>query len=268
MNNIRVVHPVHMSDAHMGRLGRVMREYGKEYDASTSPHILSLTRWEWGVKPDNVTVCSLLDILKIEGVQDRIPYPDGAFNLCICIDILDRLVNPSSIIGEILRVLSPAGTVYVEVPYMQPYDHTRGGYWRFTPEGLKLLFKDFSLEEFGIANGPGSTMHWISRIYHALQFDREGNLEDLFCKAGDANYCEAYSVFGMDGEHLKTTDEELNSKEHAVCIAASYYMISKKKGSVEHREGEKGTVTTNTPTGDDVAQLRVSTDTDAKEVRR
>jgi len=256
-----------MSHEHMTRLGNFLSDYNDK-------RILCLTRWIWGTKPENVTVCSLLDILKIEGVQDRIPYPDTSYDLVIAIDMLDRLLSPSNIVAEVYRVLKPGGTIYLEVPYLQPYDHVRGGYWRFTPEGVQVLLTSNKLivEDFGIANGPGSTMHWISRIYHALQFDRDGSLDDLRSKAGDADYCEAYGIFGMDGEYLKATDDDLNSKEHAICIAASYYAVAVKQGCntednrVEEMREEVTTMDTikygNVLEVSDIAQLRVPTDKD------
>lgn len=226
MNELRNIYPVHHTDAHLKRVPQILDKWGE------SSKVLTLSPWDRGTKPANMTVCEMAKLMAIEGVGSRIPYDDNTYDACLCIDVLAKTSDPFGLITEIKRSLVPEGKLYIEVPFMQPLDHSDQGYFRYTPKGIKMLLSDFVIDEFGIANGPGSAMHWLSRIYKALKFDRNGDMYDLLTKAGEPNYMEAENVFAISDEWYKATDDELNMKEHAISIACSYYAIATLRGSI------------------------------------
>ena len=51
-----------------------------------------------------------------------LPFADGAFDAAVCIEVLEHLLDPAAVAGEILRVLRPGGTLVATVPNI--------AYWR------------------------------------------------------------------------------------------------------------------------------------------
>jgi SAM-dependent methyltransferase len=220
MNNLQMVSPVHMSDDHLLMVHALLGRW-------LESDVINLGVWTQE-KPDNMTILNMEKILALEGMETKIPYDNESYHNCLCIEVLEHMKEPAKLVNEIYRILKPGGQVYIEVPFLEPFEPAHQDYFRFTPAGLKYLFSKFTVEEFGLANGPASTMHWVSRIYHSLKFDRNGGLEELMSMAGDANFCEAYQVFGMAYDDIKLRDDDLNYKEHALTIACSFYLLATK----------------------------------------
>ncbi|OLE64596.1 MAG: hypothetical protein AUG74_13000 [Bacteroidetes bacterium 13_1_20CM_4_60_6] len=49
-------------------------------------------------------------------ITDGLPYRDNAFDLVILKDILEHLLDPQTLVGEVQRVLRPGGRVIISVP--------------------------------------------------------------------------------------------------------------------------------------------------------
>jgi len=47
---------------------------------------------------------------------DRLPFADAHFDFCLCKDLLEHLLRPDFVLGEIYRVLKPGGHLLVHVP--------------------------------------------------------------------------------------------------------------------------------------------------------
>ena len=70
---------------------------------------------------------------------DELPFPGAAFNLITCNMVVEHLSNPARSFAEIVRVLSPGGTLIVHTPNLLNYmifaNHTMG---RIVPWKLRL----------------------------------------------------------------------------------------------------------------------------------
>jgi SAM-dependent methyltransferase len=78
------------------------------------------------------------DIIYYDG--KLMPFPDGAFDCVLCIEVLEHSEDPQLLISEIARVLKTAGTVLLTVPWSARQHHLPHDYHRFTRERLKALF--------------------------------------------------------------------------------------------------------------------------------
>jgi SAM-dependent methyltransferase len=65
---------------------------------------------------------------------------DGYFDCVMMIEVLEHVQNPFGAAQEIERILKPNGLLILTVPFNF---QTHSDYWRFTPEGLRLLFHNF-----------------------------------------------------------------------------------------------------------------------------
>ena len=66
----------------------------------------------------------------------------------LCTEVLEHIENPIAAINEFFRVLRPGGIVILTVPFAFPV-HDEKDYWRFSEQGLRLLFDNsgFIVEE-------------------------------------------------------------------------------------------------------------------------
>lgn len=86
---------------------------------------------------------------------------DSSFDALICKAVLQHVENPQQAVNELWRVVKTGGLVLAYVPFVYPY-HARAGvyqdYWRFTEDGIKLLFKNFKQIEIQAVDGYAATM--------------------------------------------------------------------------------------------------------------
>lgn|GEM_PF-1543983 len=71
----------------------------------------------------------------IRGEGERLPFPENAFDLVLCENVLDHARDPNRVIGEIHRVLRPGGAFFLRMN-ISPWIH-RAASW--THE--RLLFR-------------------------------------------------------------------------------------------------------------------------------
>lgn len=90
----------------------------------------------------------------VVGDAHDMPFEDNSFDAVLHVYVFEHLYNPQKAISEIYRVLKPGGYMLAVVPFIHPYHARKGGYrdyWRFSKDGLEVLFNDFSeIEMFKI----------------------------------------------------------------------------------------------------------------------
>jgi SAM-dependent methyltransferase len=75
---------------------------------------------------------------------EEMPIEDGSYDLVLCTQVLEHCSNPQRIVNECRRVLRDRGTLIVTVPSIYPVHGHPADNWRFMPDGLRLLLRDFS----------------------------------------------------------------------------------------------------------------------------
>ncbi len=92
----------------------------------------------------------------IVGDIHNLPLQSNSVDAILRLDILEHIEDPFKAAKELHRVLKPGGVCLVKTPFLF-YFHAHGDYykdyWRFTHQGLELLFKDFSKVEVAPITG-------------------------------------------------------------------------------------------------------------------
>jgi SAM-dependent methyltransferase len=72
--------------------------------------------------------------------------PPGRYDVVICEQVLEHVVDPDAAARTLAGMLRPHGWLLVSTPFLIRVHGSPGDYWRFTPAGLRIL-----LERHGLA---------------------------------------------------------------------------------------------------------------------
>lgn len=153
----------------------------------------------------------------------HIPLPENEFDAVIIQAVLEHVLDPAKVVSEIHRVLKYEGIVYAETPFLQHVHEGAYDFTRFTENGHRFLFKDFSLVKSGTTAGAGTQLTW-SLEYFARGLFRS-KLIGKIVKLGffwlqylDNAIPESYNIDAASGvffygkkHHTKITDEAIVS---------------------------------------------------------
>lgn len=82
-----------------------------------------------------------VDLLKLD---DYLKFcKDGKFGVGFCMDVLEHTSQPFVVAENICLSLKPGALLFVTVPFTWELHYYPKDYWRFTPQGLEELFKDY-----------------------------------------------------------------------------------------------------------------------------
>lgn len=82
----------------------------------------------------------------------NIPKQDDSVECLVADQVLEHVKNPFSAINEVYRVLKPGGLAIITTCLMNPVHYASAAdqelgvpqdFWRFTPQGLRILFDKF-----------------------------------------------------------------------------------------------------------------------------
>ncbi len=158
-----------LSDHLVGQLVQVLREQGKaprilEVGSGNRQHFWGLGQTEREslessiIHVDLFPMCGLCQVI---GDVHQLPFRDQCFDLVICQAVLEHVHRPHRAVDEMFRVASNGGYVYAEVPFLQPYHAAPNDFQRYTSEGLRELFRQFTQVNVGICAGPLSALNWF-----------------------------------------------------------------------------------------------------------
>jgi len=75
------------------------------------------------------------------------PYEDNSFDYVISDQVLEHVKRPWFAASEVIRVLKPGGWCVITTCLMNHIHGIPEDYFRFTPDGLRVLFEDLSYIE-------------------------------------------------------------------------------------------------------------------------
>ena len=93
----------------------------------------------------NHYVMDIAPSLSVDVVGDarNMPFSDASMDVVLITQVLEHVPDPIAVIGEIQRVLKPGGTLLLTVPSIFPQHGSPGDYWRYMPQGLQWILRDF-----------------------------------------------------------------------------------------------------------------------------
>jgi len=89
----------------------------------------------------------------------------GPFDLVICEQVLEHVVDPVTAVETLRRLCKPDGRVFVSTPFLIRLHDFPGDFWRFTPSGMEILLRCRGLEPLWVRS-------WGNRRAIVANFDR------------------------------------------------------------------------------------------------
>lgn len=84
------------------------------------------------------------DTVDVVGDARHIPFADGSADAVLCTQVIEHIPEPAPVLQDIWRILKPGGKLILSVPGIFPQHGYPGDYWRYMPQGLAWLLRDFS----------------------------------------------------------------------------------------------------------------------------
>jgi SAM-dependent methyltransferase len=94
------------------------------------------------------------------GDGHSIPLADSSMDGVIVQAVLEHVLEPTVVAGEIHRVLRVGGIVYADTPFLQQVHEGAYDFTRFTDSGHRFLFRRFERIDSGTVAGAGTALRW------------------------------------------------------------------------------------------------------------
>lgn len=78
----------------------------------------------------------------LHGSIEAIPVEDAAFDVVLCLQVLEHVPDPAAAVRELRRVVGPGGRVLCSTHGVYPFHPNPDDLWRWTHTGLEHLFRD------------------------------------------------------------------------------------------------------------------------------
>ena len=118
------------------------------------------------VRKDAIT----LDITIADGVDVvadgyELPFASNTFDYVWCNAVLEHVPYPMKVASEIIRTLKPTGLAFIQVPFLEHVHGWPQDYYRFTIQGLRVLFKNLDEVKSGVSAGPSQVLPDLIQYY-------------------------------------------------------------------------------------------------------
>jgi len=153
-----------------------------------------------------------------------LPFETNGVDAIITTAVLEHVMYPERVAGEITRVLKTGGLLYSEIPFMQQVHEGAYDFTRYTLSGHRRLFNGFSEIEAGMTAGPGSALAWSIESY-ARAFFRSSKMRQIV-----TGLCRIFS--GL----LKYTDRLLEKNPAAMDGACGTFFFGQKSDKLRSDE--------------------------------
>jgi SAM-dependent methyltransferase len=84
------------------------------------------------------------------------PLRDGVADAIWIQGVLELVADPRQVVAEAVRVLKPGGLMFTDTAFMWPVCEQAYDFNRWTPSGLRWLFRHFDILAAGQSTGPGT----------------------------------------------------------------------------------------------------------------
>jgi len=125
-----------------GRSGKILLDIAPQDHDGARPHF------------DTSTTIHTLDINPLSGatyIADlcdlSAEIPSSMYDYIVCTEVLEHTLQPFNAVSNMKRLLKPGGILFVSTPFNFRIHGPLPDCWRFTENGLRILFNEFEILE-------------------------------------------------------------------------------------------------------------------------
>jgi len=113
----------------------------------------------------------------------ELPFAGNTFDYIWCNAVLEHVPYPYRVASEIARTLKCQGMAFIQVPFLEFVHGYPQDYFRFTVQGLRVLFDGMEEIAGGVSAGPGQVLADLLQYYLTLFGDiqRRALLPNVWC---------------------------------------------------------------------------------------
>lgn len=91
----------------------------------------------------------------VADLTDMPQVPSDRYDAAVCHQVLEHVRHPARAVGELYRTLKPGGQLVISVPHLSRLHELPHDYFRFTPNGIRVLLEDvgFEIDEVQLYGG-------------------------------------------------------------------------------------------------------------------
>ncbi len=109
----------------------------------------------------------------VSDLNKKIELKDEFADTIISLSVMEHLCEPQVFLNESYRILKKNGYMILQVPWQWQLHETPYDYFRYTPYGLKYLFKKYGFKNIKVEAATGIFTVLIVKLnYFSLQFIR------------------------------------------------------------------------------------------------
>jgi SAM-dependent methyltransferase len=101
----------------------------------------------------------------VVGDGHRLPFLNDSFDYIWCNAVLEHVPDPMQVASEIARILKPEGLAFIQVPFLENVHGWPQDYYRFTIQGLRVLFRNLEEVQSGVSAGPSQLLPDLVQYY-------------------------------------------------------------------------------------------------------
>ena len=118
----------------------------------------------------NHFVLDIAPAISVDVVGDgrSMPFANASVDVVLCTQVLEHIPEPLPVISEIRRVLKPGGKLMLSVPAIFPQHGSPGDYWRYMPQGLAWILRDFQTVSIKGEAGTVPSIFLVINVYLQL----------------------------------------------------------------------------------------------------
>jgi 2-polyprenyl-3-methyl-5-hydroxy-6-metoxy-1,4-benzoquinol methylase len=172
-----------------------------------------------------------LDLRAVNAAGEALPFPTAAFDIIICMDVLEHVQQPEKVLAEINRCLKPGGVCQVTAinrfAFKDPHYHARFVNW--LPRRLASPY----LRLFGHAKD--NSRFADRQTLEEMHYYRYGQLRKLFAHHALSNFLEAGEMklknrlSGGKALLQRTGLLQVCYKTYRSCFKSTYVVMAVKK---------------------------------------
>jgi SAM-dependent methyltransferase len=96
-------------------------------------------------------------------VCDMTPIEDNSIGLVLLLESLEHIEQPQRAVDEIFRILKPGGLLILTTVMAMGIHRCPKDYWRFCPDGMESLMKQFEILDFTLEGEPSFPLGiWVT----------------------------------------------------------------------------------------------------------